>query len=187
MGMLSLIALAVVAPPAAELMILSDKEVYAPGESIEVDFVLRNKGKTEFSVATTRWDGRLCADLSYELWCGDKQYWPKFGEDSMVQFAQVVVSNEVTSDRFEMLYPGRPVNVGFFNFSQAALAGHTGLKSDPMPNAKDLAPGVYEIRARYKFVGPFDQYDFTARAKKMFEVSFRGELKAAKKFRIVAG
>jgi hypothetical protein len=185
--MLTLVAIAVMAPPSAELTILTDKEVYASGESIEVDFVLRNKGKTEFSVATTRWDGRLSAVLNYELWCGDKQYWPKFGENSMVQFAQVVSGNEVTSDRFDMLYPGQRVNVGFFNFSQAALAGHTGLKSDPMPVAKDLAPGVYEIRAGYKFVGPFDRYDFTAAAKKMFEMSFRGELKAAKKFRIVAG
>jgi hypothetical protein len=41
----SLVVLAVIAPPNADLAIVLDKEVYSPGEMVQVDVVLRNKGE----------------------------------------------------------------------------------------------------------------------------------------------
>src|SRR5687768_12432321 len=92
--------------------------------------------------------------------------------------------NEVTSNRFTEVWQKGKTNVGWYEFKAAASEQHSGLKADPRPEPKPLAPGVYELRATYTFVGPFDQYDFTSRAKEKFDRSFNGQLKATKKFRV---
>lgn len=184
--LISFVALAVIAPPSADLGIVLDKEVYAPGETVRVDVVLRNEGEQSFAIAKARHDGQLSARLVYELWCGERRLWPAV-EETSTPALQVMVFNEVTSVRFTELSPGIGTNVGWFEFRAAADEKHSGLKADPRPVPKPLAPGVYELRALYKFVGPFDQYDFTSRAKRLFDMAFKGELKATKTFRVRAG
>jgi len=181
----SLVLLAVIAPPRAELGIVLDKEVYAPGEMVRVDVVLRNKGEDTFAVAHARHDGQLSAHLIYELWCGDRRYWP-IEEETSIPLAQVTTSNEVTSHRFTELWPGGGSNVGWMSFKLAADEEIPVMKADPPPAPRPLKPGVYEIRATYSFKGPFDQYDFTSRAKRLFDMTFRGELRATKRFSVVA-
>jgi hypothetical protein len=180
--MLTLVAIAVMAP-SAELTILTDKEVYAPGETVRVDFLLHNRGEQSFTVATTRWDGLLSARMRSELLSGDKQYWPAL-DATHSPAVQVRTFNEVTSDRFSEVYPKQKTNVGWYEFKAAASERHSGLKADPRPEPKPLAPGVYELRATYKFVGPFDQYQFTPSARAKFDRAFKGELKATKTFRV---
>jgi hypothetical protein len=151
---------------------------------IQVGALVANKTEKPMAVARAIPTGGLGATLTYELWCGDRRYWPKFGPNSVMQFYGVEVGYEVTSLAFEYLLPGDRTNVYWFEFNKAAHTGKVVKASDPMPVVYDLVPGVYELRLGYKFVGPFDLYEFTPRAKKLFDIAFKGELKALKKFRV---
>ena len=182
----SLIALTVIAPPNAELVIWTDKSLYNVGEMVQVSVSVKNKGKEPMAVARAIRTGGLDAELRYELWCGDRQYWPKFGPNSVTQFSGVLVGYEVTSSTFEYVHPGQGAPVYWFEFNKVAHTDKLGSKADPMPVVYDLVPGEYELRISYTFAGPFDMYDFTSRAKRLFDMSFKGELQAIKKFRVVA-
>src|SRR5688500_12297443 len=124
----TLVAIALLTPPNAELTILTDKDVYAPGETVRVDFLLHNRGQESFTVATTRWDGQLSARIPSELWSGDKRYWPAIQATSSPA-VQVMVYNEVTSDRFTEVWPKQKTNVGWYEFKAAASERHSGLKA----------------------------------------------------------
>lgn len=178
------------------LAVVTDKQVYRAGERVEVSLLVHNDSKKTYSLCRVQWDGGMTAEAGVKIFHQGKEIQVTGGTSSN-PLAQVMVSNEVTSDRFDYLPPGGYANVFWINFTSELQ------DLDPRPRTKGtleerkvevtpLKPGDYEVRGYYAFSkpsrigmgGPNDKYEFTPAAKRLFDIAFKGNLRAIGKFRV---
>jgi len=189
---------AVLAQTAApvRLDVVMGKTSYHVGDKVEVNLVVRNLTKKPISICRVHFDGCMSADADVKILYEGKEI-QVTGGATCNPAAQVMVGNEVTSDRFEYLEKGSYANIFWMNFTSQLrdldkTPRYKGDANKRKVEITPLKPGNYEVRAFYTFTkplttgfgGPRSVYEFTPSAKKMFDLAYKGTLKANHKFKI---
>lgn len=181
-------------PEPVRLDVVMDKPKYKVGEKVEVNLVIHNVSKKDLAVCRARWDGNMAASANVKLFYKGKEVQIPNTESSMPT-AQVIVGNEVTSDRFQYLSPRQYTNVFWIRFTTQLrdLVGTEITKANYgewQSSGTPLKPGEYVVKGTYSFdkrvktgfPGPRSTYEFTPSARKLFDMSYKGTLHATGKF-----
>lgn len=198
--MLISLALALIAPSPSpiELKILTDKPTYQVGTPIMARVLVKNVSTKPIVFAKPLWDGSPAASIGLELYRNGDSI--ETESDSSIPSAQVMVSEDVSEDRFVTLKPNESKQIYWKKIS-AGLDFH-GLPSNLKASWEKatrfpLPPAAYSLRVTYWFDGEFliaqwkQEWNKEIRfmnsdAKHLFHSAINGSWKVSKEVKVTS-